>query len=160
MRESIKHFLDESNIPYRWIDHEAVFTVNESLNVVKDDVPIKNLLLKSKSGYYYLIIMSGLNKLDMKYLAKKLNTSKLSFASSDDLKRLLGVNPGSVSIFGLLNDPDNVVELLFEERLLEAVELGFHPNDNTATIFISTNYLQQITKKLGHPMQLVNLHSE
>jgi Ala-tRNA(Pro) deacylase len=157
MKEIVRRFLDELDIPYKWIDHEPVFTVNESLGAIKDDEPIKNLLLKSKSGHYYLVIMSGQDRLDMNYLAKKLNTGKLRFTSSDDLKRLLGVNPGSVSLFGLLNDRDSVVELVLEERLLETNKLGFHPNDNTATIFISTKYLQQITKKLAHPIQLVKL---
>lgn len=160
MREVVKRFLDDSGIPYRWVDHEAVFTVNESLDAIKDKEPVKNLLLKSKSGRYYLIIMSGLNTLDMKHLAKRLNTGKLHMASSDDLKTLLGVNPGSVSLFSLLNDSDSLVELLFEERLLKASELGFHPNDNTATIFIDTSYLQQIVEGLNHPMLLVNLERE
>lgn len=157
MKTQIKHFLDDVGIPYRWVDHAAVYTVEESLKLIDDKEPIKNLLLQDKSGQYFLVIMSGANRLDTKDLAKKLNTNKLRFATARDLKELMGVEPGSVSLFGLLNDTNSQVRLVVEGRLLEVQELGFHPNDNTATLFMSPAHLRKVAHRLNHDMILVNL---
>jgi Ala-tRNA(Pro) deacylase len=157
MKTTIKEFLDELAIPYKWVDHEAVYTVAQSLGVLDEKTPVKNLLLQNKLGDYFLIIMPGAERLDMKLLAQKLNTSKLRFASADDLMQLLGVTPGSVSLFGLLHDTNNQVQLVIERSLLEADELGFHPNDNTATIFISPANLGHIAHRLDHTVRSVSL---
>ena len=157
MKAAIKALLEELDVPYRWVDHEAVYTVEQSLGVLEDKTPIKNLLLQNKTGEYFLVIMPGTERLDMKLLAQKLNTSKLRFAGADDLMKLLGVTPGSVSLFGLLHDTDNQVQLVVDERLLKADELGFHPNNNTATIFLSPIHLEQIARRLGHTVRPINL---
>jgi Ala-tRNA(Pro) deacylase len=157
MKTTIKELLEELAIPYKWVDHEAVYTVAQSLGVLDEKTPVKNLLLQNKAGDYFLIIMPGAERLDMKLLAQKLDTSKLQFASADDLMKLLGVAPGSVSLFGLLHDTNNQVQLVVESSLLEADELGFHPNDNTATIFISPANLGHIAHRLDHTVRSVSL---
>lgn len=157
MKYKVKNFLQDLEIPYRWVDHEAVFTVEQSLKQIEDKVPIKNLLLQDKSEKYFLVIMSGEKKLDMKKLAAELDSRKLQFANSEKLRDYLGVEPGSVSLFGLMNDKEGNVSLVVEARLLEVDELGFHPNDNTATLFVRPCHLQTIATRLEHEMIVVTL---
>lgn len=157
MKNKVKLFLEGIEIPYRWVDHPAVFTVEDAEKHVEDKHPIKNLFIKNKSGQYYLVIMSGVKRLDTKLLAQKLNSQKLSFASPERLKELLNLTPGSVSLFGLMNDSENKVQLVIERDLLNADELGFHPNDNTATVFVNTKDLNKIVEKLKHSIILIDI---
>jgi Ala-tRNA(Pro) deacylase len=157
MKLEVKSLLKDLGIPYRWVDHHAVYTVEESLKQIEDKEPIKNLLLQDKSGRYFLVIMSGEKRLDMKNLATKLNSRKLQFANAERLKDCLGVEPGAVSLFGLMNDEESKVTLVIEGRLLSVDELGFHPNDNTATLFIDPRHFKTIAMKLGHEMIVVDL---
>jgi Ala-tRNA(Pro) deacylase len=153
MKEEIRRLLNEWDIGYSWVDHAPVFTVAQSLAAVADDVPIKNLLLKGKSGQYYLLVASGAKKVDMKRCAALLHEGRLRFADAAELQRLLGVAPGSVSVFGLLHDTGNEVTLLIDEPLLQAPALGFHPNDNSATIFVNPTAVRHIAVKLSHTIQ-------
>lgn len=148
---NITDFLDQLGISYRWVDHPAVFTVEESKQHVKDKVPIKNLLLQEKgNGRKYLVIMQGDTRLDMKELTARLGTKKLQFASADTLQATLGVTPGAVSVFGLLHDGSKDVEVIIDESLPQQTELGFHPNVNTATIFMPGSALLEIIKSTDH----------
>lgn len=157
MKSEVKSLLKDLEIPYRWVDHDAVYTLEESLKLIEDKEPIKNLLLQDKSGKYFLVIMSGRKRLDMKSLAIKLNSRELRFANAEKLKDCLGVEPGAVSLFGLMNDKENKVNLVIEGRLLNVDELGFHPNDNTATLFIDPRHFKTIATRLDHGMIVVDL---
>ncbi len=151
--------LDELHITYRWVDHPAVFTVAESVQLIKGKKPIKNLLLKEKGGdRKVLVIMAGDQKLDTKMVAQKLNSRKLHFADSETLLATLGVSPGAVSVFGLLNKGAMGVEVVLDKRLLDEKELGFHPNENTATIFIPSSALIDILKHTGNRYYTLQLY--
>ncbi len=149
-KQAVKDLLDGLDIAYRWVDHEPVYTVEEAAALVEDKYPIKNLLLKEKKGHYYLVIMSGATSLDIKNLAGRLASKRLSFASKEDMERLLNVTPGAVSLFGLMNDNDNQVQLVIEAKLLEVDELGFHPNENTSTVFMSPDDIDKIFIGISH----------
>jgi Ala-tRNA(Pro) deacylase len=161
MKQRVLDFLREAGISYRWVDHPPVFTVEESLRELgeEDKCPIKNLLLEERKGERkLLVIMGGEQKLDTKLLSQRLGCGKLRFASADILEQTLGVKPGSVSIFGLLHEGSKQVEVVIDQALLKADELGFHPNDNTATLFISPRALEQITKLTGHKIHTLALY--
>lgn len=153
----VKKFLNKLKIPYRWTEHAAVFTVEESLELIEDKEPVKSLFLKGKDGQFFLVIISGAKRLNTKDLAGKLGSKKLSFAKSEDLKKFLGVEPGSASLFGLIYDPENRVKLVIETRLLSVKELGFHPNDNTATVYIKPSDLKKIAQNLDHDINFIEL---
>lgn len=156
MKDKIIGLLHELNIKYRWVDHPAVFTVAESMKHIEGKTPIKNLLLQEKNhGRKILVIMNGEDRVDMRLVALTLGSKKLQFADSDTLKQTLGVTPGAVSVFGLLFDGSKDVEVVIEERLLEEPELGFHPNENTSTIFIPGSALEQIIKRTDHRYKVV-----
>jgi Ala-tRNA(Pro) deacylase len=126
---------------------------------IEDKMPIKNLLLYEKgSGRCILVIMAGNERLDTKLVTNRLGAKKLQFADKSTLKRTLGVEPGSVSVFGLLHEGASNVEVVLDERILKENELGFHPNDNTATLFIPGPALERIMQATGQKYQLIKLY--
>lgn len=152
-----ENLLNKLKIPFRRVDHQAVFTVEESNLYLTDNHPIKNLLLQDKSGQFILVIMSGLKRLDLKELTNKIGSKKLQFAKPEDMKSLLGVAPGSVSLFGIINDKNNQVKIVIENDVTKLKEVSFHPNDNTATVFFDPIYLNLIAQELKHEIVLVKL---
>ncbi|MFN8015444.1 MAG: prolyl-tRNA synthetase associated domain-containing protein [Acidimicrobiia bacterium] len=157
MKETILHLLDNLGIKYRWEDHEAVFTVKESLALLDKQLPTKNLVLQDKTGRTIMVIMHGITRLDTKLISQELNTKKLNFAKPDVLMEKLGVTPGSVSVFGLLNDNNNDIEVILDSNILSDKEVGFHPNDNTASIFFKGSELKKIIEATGHDAIVMNL---
>lgn len=151
LRNQVLNFLDQTQIPYRLIEHKAVFTVAESSDILDDNVPTKCLLLEdSKNHSKYLIAMRGEARLDLKSLATKLQANRLQFVKPDEVERIVGVKPGSVSIFGLLNTDSGDITAIVDKSLLNEPELGFHPNDNTATVFINPDKIATVLEKMNH----------
>ena len=158
MKSKILKMLDDLGIQYRWLEHPAVFTVADSRRHIADKRPIKNLLLQEhKEGRKVLVIMPGEEKLNTKLVANLLGCGKLRFASPDSLRESLGVKPGAVSIFGLLHPGSADVSVVIDEKLLHEEELGFHPNDNTSTIFIPGKDLERIVIATGHVYHVADL---
>lgn len=154
MKNQIIEMLQGLGIEYRWLDHPPVFTVAEAAEHIKEKLPIKNLLLQEKGeGRKILVIMSGDDRLDTKQLAANLGVKKLQFANVEVLKESLGVTPGSVSVFSLINDTSGAVEVVVDTRLMTEDEIGFHPNDNTSTVFVPGNSLGQIIVNTGHSFE-------
>lgn len=145
-----ENVLNKLEISFRRVNHPAVFTVEESNLYITDKHPIKNLFLQDKIGQHFLVIMSGLKRLDLKELANKIGSKKLQFAKPEDMRNLLGVTPGAVSLFGIINDKQNQVKIVVENDVTRIKEIGFHPNDNTATVFFDPRFLNKIAQELGH----------
>ena len=98
----------------------------------------KNIFFRNHKGdRHYLVILEHLRQLNIKDLEKRLKQGKLTFASDQRLKKFLGVEPGSVSPFGLINDCEKHVHLFIDEKLNEFERLTFHPNINTASLVVS-----------------------
>lgn len=158
MNQRIEKMLEALDIPYRWISHPPVFTVEESRKYISEKRPIKNLLLQEKKGdRLVLVIMSGDERLNLQKLAAIIESRKLRFASSETLNAVLRVTPGSVSIFGLLNDTENKVEVVLDKILLAEDELGFHPNENTSTIFVPGFSLKKIVAQAENRYKIIEL---
>ncbi len=157
MKQQIIDTLNDLAIAHRIVKHAPVFTVEESSRAMEDKTPVKNLVLKDNhSDQFYMVVMRGELRLDMKWLAQNLAIKKLSFAKADVLKELLDVTPGAVSIFGLINDQDNVIKLVIDDSLICEKDIGFHPNDNTETIFIPGKSVAALAKKLGNDFLLLD----
>lgn len=151
MLDKIDELLSGLDIPNRKIEHEAVFTVSESQGLLSDKVPVKSLMLKEKGdGRKFLVIVPGEEKLDIKNLELAVGSKKLSFARPEVLLETLGVTPGSVSLFCLLYDGAKNIEVVVAQNLLKEDEIGFHPFDNTATIFIPAASIEKIIERTGH----------
>lgn len=157
-KQTVIEFLERQHIPYRWVDHPAVFTVAESAGLIEDKTPIKNLLLRSRGGQTFLIIMAGNERLDLKTTAVTLGVKKLHFADSNTMMSSVGVLPGSVSLFGILHPGSKDIEVILDAKLMTGKELGFHPNDNTATLFITPADVEQILRHTGHHYKVINLY--
>ena len=132
--------LNEKGYEYRNNKHKALFTVSDSIKLrgeIKGSHS-KNLFLKNKKNNFYLISCNELSEIKLKYISKSLGMGNVSFAREEYLLDLLGVKPGSVTPFGLLNNTDNKIELYLEESLYSAELVNFHPLINTATITMSS----------------------
>jgi len=160
MEQIITAHLKNLGIHHNLETHPPVFTVEESMRHMGDKTPVKNLLLKEEKGERLIfVIMHGQQRLDTKRLSAELSAKKLQFAKADLLKKLLGVEPGSASIFSLLYDGENQqIEVVIDAELLHTQKLGFHPNDNTKTYVISGDDLRQFIGSLPHKTGVMKLY--
>ncbi len=158
MKKKIFSVLDELGIDHREEKHEAVFTVAESRKVLTEKVSVKSLLLQERKGAgLVLVVMAGEKRLQSKQVSETLGIRKLEFAKPGVLMTTLGVAPGSVSLFSLLHRGSGKVSVVIDEQLTKEDEIGFHPNDNTSTIFIPGNSLVEFMKYTGHKYRIIDL---
>lgn len=139
MNFSSTEALIRANISFRELQHEAVYTVEESRAVLPDAYPVKNLFLyEEKGSRSVLVVMKGDSRLDTKWLAEAVAYKKLRFAKDEMLWNVLHVKPGAVSLFSIFHEDAEEVLLVIDSRLCNQKEIGFHPEgDNTRTICIS-----------------------
>ena len=128
--------LNKLNIQYDLVEHKAVFNCEQAQEIKKliDSIGCKNLFVTDKHSFY-LIILKDNKKADLKSIAQKIGTKRLSFCSDQQLMDILKLKIGSVSPFGIVNDSENKVTLLIDSDLKNK-KLLFHPNINTKTISI------------------------
>lgn len=150
--------LERIGIPYHTEEHRAVFTVAEGADV-KARLPgghTKNLFLKDKSGSFVLISALGETEIRLNQLHKRIGTKRLSFGKAEALQELLGVVPGSVTVFSVLNDKAGRVRLILDEALLSHEQVWFHPMRNTASTRIASADLLRFAEAVGHPATFIN----
>jgi Ala-tRNA(Pro) deacylase len=138
--EQVCASLDALGITYQRYTHPPVFTSGEAEAHWADipATPVKNLFLRNKKGdRHYLVILEVGKEADLKRLVTIIGDDRLSFASAERLMTHLGLTPGSVSPFGLLNDPRGTVRVIVDDDLRRAERLIFHPNINTASLMVS-----------------------
>lgn len=151
-------FLAGLDIKYELVEHEAVYTVEEAMRVLPGRTEIKNLFVQDDKGRrQYLVIMPGLKRLNLKQLATDLNEKKVRFCSAEKVETMLGVKPGSVSLFCCLNPNSHHVKVIFDKDLLKEKELGFHPIVNTATLFIRPENIHPILAALPQSHEIMAL---
>ncbi|HZC15780.1 MAG TPA: prolyl-tRNA synthetase associated domain-containing protein [Caulobacteraceae bacterium] len=132
-------FLDRAGIAHTTLEHAAVFHYGEG-EAVKARLAgghTKNLFLKDAKGRLWLITALGETRIDLKALPARIGAAKLSFGSAALMGEVLGVEPGSVTPFALINDETRRVTLIVDAALLRADPLNFHPLTNTATTQVS-----------------------
>jgi Ala-tRNA(Pro) deacylase len=132
--------LDALGIAYERHEHPPVFTAEEAAEHWSGlrGKPVKNLFLRNKKGDRHYLVIVGIEKqVDLRTLVKVVGDDRLSFGSPERLMARLGLTPGSVSPFGLINDGSGSVRVILDEELRAAEGLIFHPNENTASVTIS-----------------------
>ena len=153
-KQDIYDLLDEKGVWYEVTEHPAVFNMEElnSVELPYPDADAKNLFIRDdKRRNYYLITVKGDQRVDLKQFRKRFETRPLSFVQPDELMSILGLIPGAVTPFGLLNDEENKVDLYIAHAFREGSGLvGVHPNDNTATVWIKTDDLIRIISEHGN----------
>lgn len=155
-------FLARLGIATRTVRHRPVFTVDEAQSV-RSGLPgghTKNLFLKDRKGVLWLVVAEETAAVDLKTLPRRIGAGRLSFASPSVLKDVLGIAPGSVSPFALINDTARVVRLVLDAQLLRLDPLNFHPLDNSATTAIAARDLLAFLAALGVEPLILDLGAD
>ncbi len=143
--------LDALGIAHATTPHRPVFTVGEGADL-KAQMPgghSKNLFLKDKKGALFLLCALGDSAIDLNAVSKLIGAARFSFGSSELLMQLLGVTPGAVTLFALINDPERHVTLLLDEGFFAHRQVNFHPLRNDATTAISAAGMLDFITALG-----------
>ena len=156
--------LDSLGIFYQRADHEAAMTMEacEKVDEVLGILMCKNLFLCNRQKTrFYLLLMPGDKKFKTKELSKQINSARLSFAEGEDMLAHLDIEPGAVSVMGLMNDTDGQVQLLVDEDLLKEEYLGCHPCVNTSSLkMLTRDVLEKFLPAVRHEMTPVHLVGE
>lgn len=156
-------FIEKAGMEYYSIDHEPAYTIEvcEPIEKVMNTKICKNLFLCNRQKTaFYLLMMPGDKIFHTKELSAQIGSARLSFASAEDMQRLLHITPGSVSILGLMYDTENAVKLLVDEDLLKEDYIGCHPCINTSTLKLKTTEVFDIlARELNHIPTMVKLSS-
>ena len=160
--EKVLKALDELKIEYKVIHHEAVHTIDDmdALGVFTDGEVCKNLFLRNANGktHYVVSMMKDKHPDIQKDIRGQLGCSRLSFGSDERLMKHMGLMPGAVSPFGILNDDDaDVVVVLDSDLKTYDGLIGFHPNDNTAFVWLKFDDLMKFIKKRGNDVYFINI---
>lgn len=153
-------FLDQLGIVTQTHEHPAVFTVAES-QAVRDAIPgghTKNLFLKDKKGSYFLLTVGESANIDLKRIHAVIGAQgRVSFGKPEALMDLLGVVPGAVTAFGIVNDTGHQVCFIIDEALMENEAICCHPLRNDATTVIGRDDLVRFAEATGHAPRILNL---
>jgi Ala-tRNA(Pro) deacylase len=150
---------DALGVAYRTYSHPSVFTVAEAV-ALRGNLPgahCKSLFLKDKKGGFWLAVMLEKRCVDLKKLAVRLGAPRFSFGGAEDLYRLLGVRPGSVTPFALPNDVQHLVTPVLDGGMLLHDPLNYHPLENDLTTAISPGDLLRFIAASGHVPQIIEL---
>ncbi|WP_373850306.1 prolyl-tRNA synthetase associated domain-containing protein [Jeotgalibaca porci] len=160
MHEEVLKKLNELAITYETVVHPPAFTTEEANQYIegKAGVRTKSLFLTNrKKTAYYLLIMDDSKRLDITKFQESLAVKRLSFASPTKLTEKLGVEPGAVSIFGLLNNQEKDVQVYFDRDIITQEIMSFHPNFNEMTLFLKTSDILRFIEELGYTYHTVTL---
>lgn len=151
-RADLQARLDALGITTETIEHAAVFTVEEAKTHrgQMSGGHIKNLFLKDKKGGLWLVVCLEDRRVDMNALSKRLGAPRFSFGKPDLLMEVLGVEPGSVTPFAVINDPEGRVKLVLDTDLMQHDPINGHPLVNTATTRIAPADLLAFCRDCGH----------
>ena len=156
-RADLLAFLQELGIRTETVEHPPLFTVEESRRL-RGEIPgghTKNLFLKDKKGSVFLIVAEEDAEIHIKSLHERIGSARLSFGRPELLLDLLGVLPGSVTPFGVINDREKRVAIILDAGLMRHEELNFHPLENTATTRIGREDLVHFLRATGHPPRIL-----
>jgi Ala-tRNA(Pro) deacylase len=159
VEKPLLEILDEMGIAWKVHEHQAVFTVEASgqLHDLISGAHTKNLFLKDAGGQFWLVTAPHDARVDLKALPGIIGSRKLSFAKAEDMERLLGVSPGSVTPLAAMNDEGGEVRVVIDSRLAKHDWVNVHPLRNTATIGLSGSDLAAFLRATGHDILIVEV---
>lgn len=153
--EIILSKLGELGLEYSQAVHEPIYTVEAGLAIARrlGVRPCKCLLLRTRHKEYYMILLPGNKQLSVKDVSGQIGSSRLSFASKEDLEELLHVEPGAVSPLGLLFDTDGRIKFMIDDEIALSEYILCHPNDNACSLKLgTTDLLEKYLPATGHPV--------
>jgi len=152
--------LNTHSISYTVLEHPPVFTIAEAkaLYVPPQTMLCKNLFVQNgRKASYFLIIVPEDLQVDLRGLARQMGSSRLSFPPAETLQACLGVSPGAVSPFGLLQDASHSIPVILDDTLSALPSIAFHPCINTATVVLQYADLLRFLQALGNPVQVLHV---
>lgn len=154
-------FLDKIGVKYKRVDHEAAMSMVACREIDEEigTTICKNLFLCNRQETsFYLLMMPAHKNFKTSIVSSQVGSSRLSFASPENMAKFLDLTPGSVSILGLMNDKDNKVKLLIDEDVLSGEFVGCHPCINTTSLRLRTEDLRsKVIPALRHTPQVIKL---
>ena len=157
--ETLLKNLDNLGIGYEMHHHPAVFTVEES-SKLEVDIPgahCRNLFLRDHKKRMFLVVLQNETQVNLKSLEQKLDCGRLSFGSADRLWQYLGVWPGSVTPFSIINDVDKNVRIILDADMMKNDIVNYHPLINTMTIGVHPDDLVRFIETTGHSAEIMDL---
>ena len=154
------HYLDQRGIKYEIVEHQAVYNMAEMEKIAlpHPEADAKNLFVRDdKKQNYYLLTIKGDKRVNLQQFREENGTRRLSFASPQDLKEKMDLEPGSVTPLGLLNDSHHEISFYLDSYFSDQPRIAVHPNDNTATIWLNPQDLLAAIKNLGNPVKVVKM---
>lgn len=161
-QQQVYDYLNKLGISFEYYEHPEAPTIEIAAQYYRGENTIlcKNLFFRNHKGNrHYLVIMDSRHAMDIHDMEHRLHQGKLSFASSERMMKYLGVRPGSVSLFTLVNDVNHEVTLFVDSQLLKAEKVSFHPNDNTASLVISVENMKKFICNIGNSYEILNLYN-
>jgi Ala-tRNA(Pro) deacylase len=159
--KQLEDTLDEMNIEYDVVHHAPANTTAEADHFIEgmEGVRTKSMFLTNKKKTeFYLLVMDDAKRLDFHQFEDLTGAKKPKMAHDDLIEEKLGLHPGIISPFGLMNNKEHDVKVYFDKDMLEEKILTFHPNINTSTIFIDTKDVLQFVKNVGYEYQVIDLN--
>lgn len=156
-REDLFARLEQLGVETTTHEHPPLFTVEQS-RALRGEIPgghCKNLFLKDKKGQVALVVVLEDAQVDLRTLGPRIGIGKVSFGKPELLMELLGVEPGGVSPFGLINDTGQKVKVVLDERMMACELLNYHPLTNAATTTIAAGDLVSFIKSCGHAPDVI-----
>ena len=154
--------LENLGVNFHTVDHPPVFTVEE-VKALRGEIAgchTKNLFLRNKKGAMWLVVCLEDRAIDLKDLGERLGSGRLSFGSAERLMKYLGVIPGAVTPFGVINDREGAVRVAIDREILEHEPLNFHPLDNAKTTSIDAVGFMQFLEAEDHAAMLIDFDAE
>ena len=146
-------------IPFASLEHIAVFTVEESRKV-DADIPgahTKNLFLKDAGGSFWLVTVPAQARVDLKALPSAIGCKRVSFGKANDMERLLGIAPGSVTPLAMINAEPGSISAVLDASLADARRVNVHPLRNTATLGLSGAHILDLLTHWGHEPRVAEI---
>lgn len=160
-QQQVYDYLEQQGIGFDYYEHPEAPTIEIASQFYRGEgtVLCKNLFFRNHKGNkHYLVIMDARHNMDIHEIEHQLHQGKLSFASPERMMRYLGVKPGSVSLFTLVNDVNHEVILFVDRKLLDVPKVSFHPNDNTASLVISNSDMLKFIESIGNRYEFMDLY--
>lgn len=157
--EQLFKTLDLLDIAYKKHHHTPVFTVEESAHL-DEEIPglhCRNLFIRDNKKKMFLVVAANETKIDIKKLQTVLECGRLSFGSTERLWQHLGIRPGSVCPFTVINDKEHQVQIILDSQMMKAPLVNYHPLDNAMTIGLSPDDLMKFFAHTGHNAAIVDL---
>ncbi|WP_061909190.1 prolyl-tRNA synthetase associated domain-containing protein [Streptococcus cristatus] len=158
--QQVANKLQELGIPFDVVEHPPAFTTEQADSYIEgmEGVRTKSMFLTNKKKtQYYLLIMDDQKTLDMDLFKDLVSANRIRMASLDSLAEKMSLSAGTVSPFGLLNNPERDIQIYFDKDIVSEDIMTFHPNTNEKTIFLATQDLFKFLAHLGYDYQILEL---